>query len=155
VSGSRGPYLLQRLNGGLPAGKTVDDYAQKLLMADLEVLVGHVELRSEAARNFWETPTVGELSVNSGYAELKYLLDSGAYVAARYDVERFGKIQASTGEILPWDWNTTRTETGVGYRISRDATAKLAWQYTEFDNGVSGWTKRHRSILAAQLSLGF
>ena len=155
VSGSWGPYLLQKLNSRLPAGKTVDDYRQKLLMADLEVLVGHVELRSEAARNFWETPTLGELSVNSAYAELKYLLDSGAYLAGRYDVERFGKIQASSGAMLPWDWNTTRGEGGVGYRISRDATAKLAWQYTEFDNGVAGWTKRHRSILAAQLSLGF
>lgn len=155
VSGSYGPYLLQSLNAKLPAGKTVDDYAQKLVMADLEVLIGHAELRSEGASNFWETPDLGELSVRSAYAELKYLLDSGVYLAGRYDVERFGKIQSSSGAMLPWDWNTTRGEGGVGYRISRDATAKVAWQYTEFDNGVAGWTKRHHSILAAQLSLGF
>ena len=155
LSGSFGPYLQESLDPKLPAGKTVEDYAQKLLMADLEILVGHIELRSEAARNIWETPAVGELSVNSGYAELKLLLDSGIYLAGRFDVERFGKIQKSTGEMLPWDWNATRGEGGVGYRISRDATAKLVWQYTEFDNGVAGWTKPHQSILAGQLSIGF
>jgi len=150
-----GPYMLQSLNPRLPAGKTVDDFDQKLLMADLEILLGHVELRSEAARNLWQTPRLGELSVNSAYAELKYLLDSGFYLAGRYDVERFGKIQSSSGAMLPWDWNATRGEGGVGYRIARDATAKVAWQYTQFDNGVAGWAKQHRSILAAQLSLGF
>ena len=155
VSGSFGPYMLQSLKAKLPAGRSVDEYAQKLLMADLEVLVGHAELRSEAAANSWETPYLGELSVRSAYAELKYLLDSGVYLAGRWDVERFGKIQSSSGAMLPWDWNTTRGEGGVGYRISRDATAKVAWQYTTFDNGVAGWTKPHRSILAAQLSLGF
>ena len=155
VSGSFGPYMLQSLNAKLPAGRSVDEYAQKLLMADLEVLVGHAELRSEAASNFWETPYLGELSVRSAYAELKYLLDSGVYLAGRWDVERFGRIQSSSGAMLPWDWNTTRGEGGVGYRISRDATAKVAWQYTTFDNGVAGWSKPHRSILAAQLSLGF
>lgn len=155
ASGSYGPYMLQTLNGKLPPGKTVDDYDQMLLMADLEVLVGHVELRSEAARNIWDTPRTGELSVNSAYAELKYLLDSGMFVAGRYDLQRFGKIQNTAGQSLPWDWNTTRGEAGLGYRISRDATAKLAWQYTEFDTGVPGAGTPHRSILAAQLSLGF
>lgn len=155
VSGSYGPYMLQSLNAKLPAGKRVDDYPQKLLMADLEVLVGHLELRSEAARNIWATANVGELSVNSAYAELKYLLDSGVYLAGRWDTERFGKIQSSSGAMLPWDWNATRGDVGVGYRISRDATAKVAWQYTKFDNGVAGWPEHHVSVLAAQLSLGF
>ena len=155
VSGSYGPYLLEKLNPTLPAGKSVNDYNQKLLMADLEVMVGHAELRAEGARNFWETPTLGELAVNTGYAELKYLFDSGMFLAGRYDMQDFGNIQNSAGQSLPWDWNVVRGEGGLGYRISRDADAKLAYQHSEFDSGVAGSSKVRRSIFAAQLSIGF
>jgi hypothetical protein len=155
VSGSYGPYLVEKLNPRLPVGKSVNDYNQKLLMADLEVMVGHVELRAEGARNFWETPTVGELSVNTGYAELKYLFDNGTFLAGRYDLQDFGDIQNSAGQSLPWDWNVVRGEGGLGYRISRDAVAKLAYQHSQFDSGVAGSPKLNRSIFAAQLSIGF
>ena len=155
VSGSYGPYLLADLNPSMPPGTSVNDYNQKLLMADLEVMVGHVELRAEGARNWFETPTVGELLIHSGYAELKYLFESGLFLAGRYDVQNFGRIQSSTGESLPWDWNVVRGEGGVGYRISRDAVAKVAYQHTEFDSGVAGTPKLRRSIFAAQLSIGF
>lgn len=155
VSGSFGPYLSRKLQPDLPAGHDVNDYNQKLLMADLEILVGHVELRAEGARNFFETPTVGELSTNAGYAELKVLFDSGLYLAGRFDTERFGKITNTAGQQRPWDWNVTRGEGGAGYRISRDATAKLTWQRTEYDSGVPGEARRHEAILAAQLSIAF
>jgi hypothetical protein len=155
VSGSIGPYLAANLNPTLPPGKNVNQYDQKLLMADFELLIAHLELRAEGARNFWETPTVGELSVNTAYAELKYLLGSGFYFAGRWDTEQFGKIQSSTGDLRPWDWNVVRGEGGIGYRISRDATFKTAYQYSQFDTGVPGVEKPHQSILAAQLSIGF
>lgn len=155
LSGSFGPYLLSDLNPALPAGKNVNQYNQKLLMADLEVMVGHLELRAEGARNFFETPTVGELSVNSAYAELKYLLDSGWFLAGRWDTQRYGKIMNSAGEWHPWDWNVARGEGGVGYRITRDAAAKLSYQHTQFETGVPGFNWRNESILAAQLSIGF
>ncbi len=155
VSGSYGPYLLDALNPALPAGTDVNDYHQKLLMADLEVMVGHAELRAEAVNNFFESPTLGELSTRGGYAELKYLLGSGLFLAGRWDVQRYGKIVNSAGEAKPWDWNVTRGEGGVGFRISRDATAKVAYQHTRFETGVPGFNWRNESILAAQLSIGF
>jgi hypothetical protein len=155
VSGSIGPYLHQTLDSRLPAGKNANDYDQKLVMADLEVLVGHLELRAEGARNIWETSTLGDLSVNSAYGELKYLLDSGLSIAGRYDVERFGEIQPSVGPARPWDWNVARAEGGLGYRITREVLGKLVYQYTEFDPGVAGVDKEHRSMFAAQLSVGF
>ncbi len=155
VSGAYGPYLAGSLASALPTGHDVNDYAQRLVMADLELLIAHAELRAEGARNVWETPTVGDLEVRSGYAELKYLLPSGLYLAARWDVERFGDLADSTGAQRPWDWDVTRLDGGVGYRITRTTTAKVVLQRTTFDSGVPGASKRNLSMLAGQLSFGF
>jgi len=155
VSASYGPYLHDSLDPDMPPGKTVNDYAQRLFMADLEVQMAHVELRAEAMRNTWMTPTVGDLDVEGGYAELKYSMSSGAYVAGRYDVERFGEIANSSGVDHTWDWNVTRVEGAVGYRIARDATAKLVYQWTQQDNDNAGADDPEFSIVGAQISIGF
>jgi hypothetical protein len=155
VSGSYGPYLHRWLNSTLPAGKSVNDYAQKLLMADLEFQIDRFELRAEGAHNTWESPTVGDLDVDAGYVELKVAAFAGAYVAGRYDVEQFGKIEDSSGADHPWDYDVDRLEVGAGYRLTRDATAKLVWQRTKLDDDQPGEEDRELSILAAQLSIGF
>ena len=93
------------------------------------------ELRAEGAHNRWQTPTVGDLDVDAGYVELKYGLASGFYVAGRWDTEQFGKIRDSGGAEHPWDWNVSRLETGIGYRVTRDVTAKLVHQRTERGGG--------------------
>jgi hypothetical protein len=154
VSAAIGPYLLESLNALLPAGKTANDYKQKLLMADLEVLVGHVELRAEAARNFWETPYVGELEVNGGYVETKVLLPVGAFVAGRIEALRFGEIAGGTGARRPWDHDVTRFEAGVGYRISRDVVGKLVAQHTREERPAPAGD-RDLDLVAAQLSIAF
>jgi len=155
VSGSYGPYLHHKLNPLLPAGHDVNDYAQKLVMADLEVLLGHVELRAEGVHNVWETPTVGDLDVDGGYAELKLATSSGAYLAGRWDVERFGEIEDSSGLSHPWDWNVTRLEVGVGYRVTRDVAAKLVYQRTRLETTDPNDDDPTPSIFGAQLSVGF
>ena len=155
VSGAYGPYLLDALNPRLPAGHTVNDYHETVVMADLEVLVGHAELRAEGAHNRWQTPTVGDLDVDAGYVELKYGLASGFYVAGRWDTEQFGKIRDSGGAEHPWDWNVSRLETGIGYRVTRDVTAKLVYQRTERGGGDPTVEDQTDSIFGAQLSIGF
>jgi hypothetical protein len=155
LSGSWGPYLHRDVESSLPPGTDVDDYAQQLVMADLELQVGHAELRAEGAYNVWETPTVGDLVSRSGYAELKYRLPNGAYLAGRFDVLRHEAIADSTGAGAPWDADVTRLELGAGYRLSRAATAKLVWQHTTLDFGRPGWRERRWPMLAAQLSVGF
>ncbi len=154
VSGAYGPYLDSTLDPKMPAGHNVNDYAQKLTMADLELLVGHVEFRSEAARNFWETPTVGTLGLTGGYVETKVATPWGTFIAGRYDVMRFDEITASTGERLPWDDNTDRVETGIGYRFSRDVTGKLIYQRTHYAHEASD-SYRTLELFATQVSVGF
>ena len=138
----------------MPAGHTVNDYNQKLMMADFEWLAGHLELRAEGARNFWETPTVGELEVTGGYAEGKLATPWGTFVAGRYDVMKFGKITNSAGEQEPWDDDITRSEAGIGYRFSRDVTGKLVYQRSRIDHEA---TDKYRTLelFAAQLSVMF
>jgi hypothetical protein len=153
VSGAYGPYLVSALEPDLPAGKSADDYRQKLAMADLELLASHVEFRAEGAHNVWETPTVGDLKVSSGYAELKYTLPFGAFLAGRWDAMYFGKIHDSSGLAHTWDSNVTRLETGVGYRFTREALGKLVYQHTKLDNPDP--RDQDLSMLAAQLSIAF
>jgi hypothetical protein len=155
VSGAYGPYLVSGVQPDLPPGHAATDYHQELGMADLELLVNHLELRGEAARNVWETPTVGNLEATTGYVELKYSLAFGGYLAGRWDALRFGKIANSAGVEHPWDSNVTRIETGVGYRFSREAVAKLVYQRTTVEReSVPGQDPDH-DLLAAQLSIAF
>ncbi len=152
-SGSYGPYLNESLNPELPAGDAADDYHQKLGMTDVELLAGDVEVRAEGARNVWETPTVGDLKVSSGYVELKYSLSFGAFLAGRWDAMRFGEIADSTGARRPWDTNVTRLETGVGYRFDRNAVGKIIVQRTRLERATG--VDRELSLVAAQLSVSF
>jgi hypothetical protein len=153
VSGAYGPYLVSALNPELPQGHSADDYHQELGMADLELLAGHAEFRAEGAHNVWQTPTVGNLRVSSGYAELKYTLPFGAFLAGRWDVMRFGDIRDSSGVSRPWDSDVTRLETGVGYRFTREAVGKLVYQHTQLDGADP--RDRKLSMVAAQVSIAF
>lgn len=155
VSGAYGPYLDESVNAELPEGSDSNDYHQQLAMADVELLAGHVEVRAEGARNRWETPTVGDLDVTSGYLEGKYSLSFGGFLAGRFDAMRFGDIADSTGAEYPWDANVTRFEVGGGYRFSRGAQAKVVYQRTNVDVENPAPAYRRLSLVAAQLSIAF
>ncbi len=155
VSGAYGPYLVGELKSQLPAGHAVTDYHEKLAMADAELLAAHLEVRAEGAHNAWETPALGDLEVTSGYVEAKYALTFGAYLAGRYDVQRFGKIADSGGIKHPWDADVTRVETGVGYRFSRDVIGKVVYQHTRLDLESVPKDQRGHALVAAQISVAF
>jgi hypothetical protein len=153
VSAARGPYLDRSVRSQLPPGAAVEDYLQRLAMADLEILVGHVELRAEAAHNVWESPWIGDLEVNGGYIEAKVALSIGAFVAGRWDALRFGRVLDSGGALQPWDHDVTRLEGGAGYRFDRDVVAKLIVQRTSIE--PQGAPAFRPTLVAAQLSVGF
>lgn len=153
VSGARGPYLDRSVRSQLPAGAAIEDYHQQLAMADLEILVGHVELRAEAAHNVWESPWIGDLEVNGGYVEARVALPIGAFVAGRWDALRFGRILDSSGTLQPWDHDVTRIEGGAGYRFDRNVVAKLVVQRTSIE--PQNAPAFRPTLIAAQLSVGF
>ena len=154
VSGSYGPYLADVVQPFLPPGSGVGDYNQVLAMADLEWAASHLAIRAEGYRNTWETPNVGDLRVDGFYAEAKYTLPAGFYVAGRYEIMRFSDIADSTGVERPWDHDQTRIETGVGYRITRGAVAKAVFQRNIEEPGDGSDSERF-DLVAAQLSIRF
>ncbi|HZV90756.1 MAG TPA: hypothetical protein VFF34_01980, partial [Candidatus Nitrosocosmicus sp.] len=115
-----------------------------------EFATGHLELRAEGAWNTWQTPTVGDLDVTTGYVEIKYSLRFGAFAAGRLDGMRFSDIEDSSGVKHTWDSNIGRWELGAGYRIDRTILAKLVYQHTSLEG-----RDIKPSLVAAQLSVGF
>ena len=128
VSGAMGPYLIDALADSLPPGKTVNDYDQQLVMTDAEFALGHVEARGEAYRNVWQTPRTGDLRVSGYYVEGKYTLPVGLYAAARWEIQRFSKVDGGAGAGVPWHADQDRIEAGLGYRVARGVIAKAVYQ---------------------------
>jgi hypothetical protein len=155
VSGSIGPYLSSSTEPSLPAGAKADDFDQRLVMADLEYLAGHAELHAEGVANTWETPYVGNLSVNGYYVEGKYTFPVGLYLAARWDQLYYSLIQGSSGPPRPWDDNVSRFEGGAGYRVLRPLIAKVVYQYDKLDPQVPAGAERRYDLMAAAVSLSF
>ena len=152
VSASYGPYLNASLDPQLPPGKTASDYQQKLLMADLSIETGHIELRGEGYVNRWMTPTVGDLDVTGYYAEGKLGLPAGTWVAARWEQMMYSDLTGSSGVPQPWNDDFDRLETGVGLRFARGAVVKAVYQ--------ANWQHhldetRVHELWATQLSVSF
>lgn len=156
VSGSIGPYLLDALNPSLPSGTSAEDYDQRLAMADLELLFGHAELRGEAYRNFWDTPTVGTLSMSGYYVEGKYVLPFGTYAAARWEHMGFGDVTSSAGDRRPWHFPQRRLEVGAGCRLTRGVFLKAVYQEYSYEEWEAGETEEYSyPLYAAQLTTAF
>lgn len=150
-SASRGPWIADAFADQMPPGRTVNDYAQTLLMADLEWMFSTVELRGEGLWNEWQTPTAGDVDLRGGYVEAKVGLPSGVFAAGRWGVLRFGDVVDSTGAARAWDHDVSRLEAGLGYRVRRGAILKAVYQRTWFLRG----SDRRESLCALQAALAF
>ena len=155
VSGAYGPYLSDNLVTPLAAGQRAEDYNQVLGMVDAEWSAGHFELRGEGYHNTWQTPTVGDLSVAGFYAEGKWALPAGFYVAGRYEIMRFGDVTDSSGESKPWDTDWDRGEVGVGYRLARGVLLKSVYQWNTPKSDSPNLDGETDALAAAQLSIRF
>jgi hypothetical protein len=152
VSGAYGAYLMSKVASQMPPGTSVNDQNQILGMGDLELTSGRFEFRSEGYVNTWQTATVGDLHVRGAYGELKVTLIPGMWVAGRGEVMRFSDITGATLGTRPWDDNRDRYETGLGYRLSRQALMKGVYQRTVHHQSMG---IENYDVGALELSLGF
>lgn len=154
-SGARSPYLSkadpQRL---LEAGKGKGEYYQTIYGADLEASYRYLIVFSEFAVGRWDADVEeNHLDNWSWYVDFKYKVHPRVYIAGRYDRMEFSTIRnPTTGRKEGWDYNVQRIETGLGYRITRDATLKVVEQWTLFENKSGLATVRFTGI---QLSVPF
>ena len=151
VSAARGPYLIRQLDDAMPAGRSVNDYNQVFAGADLELSYDRVVLNGEYVWNRFEQPYVGDLDLNSWFAEGKVTLIPGWYVAGRYSSMIFNDLILSNGLAEPWDAPLWRQEIGLGFKPSKMLLAKLIHQETH----IATTPRRVESFMAAQLSVVF
>ena len=152
VSGAQGPWMPRSFEASAP-GIALEDQEQRLAIADIEIQYGRLETRGEVYVNEWETPWVGRLGVRGAWAEVKVGTGPAAWVALRGEGQRHSKLTSSTGVRLPWDHDRERWEAGVGYRATRQARVKAAWQRNV--ERIPGAAARIDDLYAASLSLSF
>lgn len=130
VSGADGSWMPTWYEVLLPAGAALRDYRETTLMGDAEFARGPFELRGEAVHRRWQTITAGNLDVDGGYAEARWSLPNGMWLAARGEELTFGDVTTSAAVTRPWDDNLKRGEGIVGYRVTHDVLLKLGAQRT-------------------------
>jgi hypothetical protein len=159
LSASRGAYLDESLKVPLAAkGLRVGDFHQEIAGVDASISFGHLQVIGEVAFNRWGVPNIrrasGErqpVSCRGLYAEARYALRPGLYVAARFDRLSFGRIENGTGTPLPWEDGVDQIEAGIGYYLTDRVISKWLVQKTD-KQGPLGF---ETTFGATQLSISF
>jgi hypothetical protein len=121
--------------------------AQHALGIDAEYSRDHWMIRGELIWNQWQVPTLSQtLDATSAFAEGRYKISPGVFVASRIDRLSFSSLP-SASDIRTWDAPVTRLEAGAGYYIRRNLVAKGTYQHNWRDGGPV----RSRGLFAAQL----
>ena len=134
LSGARGAYMDRVVAPYLPAGKTVNDYYQNLLIVSGDWQWWRLAVLGEMYFNHFDTPVRETgLSNESFYLQAVYSPLAGWDLAVRYDRMTFEQVPNSTGDVMSWDENLQRWEGGVGYHVTRDLLVKGVVQATQDD----------------------
>jgi hypothetical protein len=151
VSFARGAYLSDDVADYVPAGTSVDDYAQTLWGGSVAWGFGHTDIIAEAFTSHFETPLRDDgLRTFSYYAEGRYRFSPGWYAALRWDEMRFEEVESAAGPVT-WDQNIRRTEAGIGYHLSRELLVKAVAQVNDTGDGFD----LDRMLPAVQTSFVF
>ncbi|HEY7791486.1 MAG TPA: hypothetical protein VIC33_13285 [Vicinamibacterales bacterium] len=156
ASGARGAFLADNALDSLPVGVSRSGLTQESFGADAEYSRGYWLVRGEAIVSRWRLPAVrapfiaSPLQATGAFAEGRYRIFPGAYLAARIDHLGFSTITGSNGPET-WDAPVTRLELGGGYALARNVLLKVSFQHDRRDtNHVPS-----AALAAAQLSFWF
>ncbi len=150
------PYLNKAVerSAAFPAGRSAEDYLQRLVGFDFEYAAGHFTIFAEAVRNEWQVPnlTVDALGNTGGYIEGKYELGPGLYYALRYGFMEYDALDDGAGGRQDWDYGVRRLETGLGYYLSHQVRLKAQLQLNSWAQPVAD---RRDRLFALQLASSF
>lgn len=155
LSGAVGEFLSDEALDALPPSAR-GPFRQQALGADLELARGYWILRGEAVWSRWNMPAVEETLLDSpldalgAYAELRYKLRPGLYLAGRLEHLGFSVVDSALGR-TSWDAPVTRLELGAGYSIRRELLLKASWQHNSRDAGLV----RKNDLVAVQVLLWY
>jgi len=154
-SGATGEFLAREAEDALPEAAR-GTYRQQALGADLEWSAGYWILRAEAVWSRWRLPALDETRIEDPldalglYAEARYKLRPGVYLAGRVERLAFSELPTALGP-RTWDAPVTRVEAGGGWVPWRHVLVKASWQHNWRDGG----RVRENDLVAAQVALWF
>lgn len=147
-----GPYLFDNgFNDSLPTGASFTDYINA--GAGYELYFAHrmLEIHSEGFFSYWEHPYLPRLDVLSGYAEGKYTVHAGWYLAGRFDWYMPGDVSNAAGETKGWDYDLYRYEFGLGFKLNRATITKLVAQLNRYPDEED----LNHDLVAFQIVVGY
>ncbi len=155
VSGSSGEFLARQVQDVLPASAD-DTYRQQAAGLDLQWSHGYWIVRAEAVWSRFTLPALDPTRIEDPlpalglFAEARYKLLPGLYLAARVDHLTTTRIESELGPST-WDAPVTRVEAGAGWAPLRHLLLKASWQRNWRDGG----TVRESDLVAGQVDLWF
>jgi hypothetical protein len=156
VSGASGDFLSREAQTALPDPARATTYRQEALGVDLEWAAGYWILRAEAVWSRWNLPAIDATRIEDPldalgvYAEARYKLRPGLYLAGRAERLAFSEIASAAG-LQTWDALVTRVEAGAGWTPRRHVLLKASWQHNWRDGG----RVRENDLVAGQVLLWF
>ena len=151
VSASRGSYLQKEARPTLAPGRTLSDYRAVLLGQDASFAWHHVQVWAEVFYARFEVPEVGTPEVFAYYVEAKYKLTPQLFVAARWNEERFGRIDDPALGRVRWGGDVWRFDVAPTYRISPYIQTKLQYSLQQERGGA----RDLEHLFAAQITVRF
>jgi hypothetical protein len=155
VSGAVGEFLAREVQDVLPASAQ-GTYRQTAAGLDLQWSYGYWIVRAEAVWSRWSLPALDETRIEEPldalglFAEARYKLRPGLFVAARAERLAFTEVPSTVGP-RTWDAPVTRVEAGAGFSPRRHVLLKASWQHNWRDGG----TVRENALVAGQVVLWF
>jgi len=155
VSGATGEFLSGEVEDALPAAAR-GTYRQQALGLDAEWSAGYWILRAEAVLCRWRVPALEATLIEHPlpalglYAEARYKLRAGLFLAGRVEHLGFSEIDSAAGR-LTWDAPVTRVEAGAGWSPWRYVILKASWQHNWRDGG----RVRENDLVAGQVVLWY
>ena len=155
VSGASAEFLSREVTDALPP-EARGAFRQQAAGLDLEWSAGYWVVRAEAVWSRWGLPALNATRIESpltalgAYAELRYKVRPGLYLAARLERLGFGEIDSTLGR-QTWEAPVTRVEAGAGFTPMRHVMLKASWQHNSRDGGPV----RHNDLVALQAVLWF
>jgi hypothetical protein len=154
-SGARGEFLAREVQDVLPASAQ-GTYRQTAAGLDFQWSSGYWIVRAEAVWSRWTLPALDATRIEEPldalglFAEARYKLRPGLYIAARAEHLGFSELPSAVG-LRTWDAPVTRVEAGAGFSPWRYVLLKASWQHNWRDGGAV----RENDLVAGQVVLWF
>jgi hypothetical protein len=156
ASAARGEYVDEALEPALPEAARGTRYSQTAVGLDVEYAAGRWLGRAEAVASRWDVPAIDAPVPESplrgwgAFAEVRYRVAPGLYMAGRADHVSFGEIVGRSGAFT-WDAPVDRVEAALGYSPWRRVLVKAAYQHNWRDGGRI----REKGLFGAQVSVWY